>query len=61
MLQKINTYVFKKPDEVMANVQKVTAYLRKAIEGRGEDASRRALHLIETTDGGCMVRDGENF
>ena len=61
VLQKINTYVFKKPDEVMSNVQKVTAHLRKTIVDRGEDASRRALHLIETVDGGCMVKDGENF
>lgn len=61
VLQRINTYVFKKPDEVMSNVQKVTAHLKKTIEDRGGDASRRALHLIETVDGGCMVKDGENF
>ena len=59
VLQQINTYVFKNPEAVMSNVQKVTAHLRAAIEGRGEDASRRALHLIETVDGGCMVKDGE--
>ena len=29
VLQRINTYVFKKPDEVMANIFAVTAHLRK--------------------------------
>ena len=46
VLQKINKYVFKRPEEVMANVVAVTEYLRSR-EGRRDSA----LHFIPTRDG----------
>ena len=60
VLQQINTYVFKKPEEVMSNVQRVTEHLRRKLVEAGEDPARRALHLIETTDGGNMYRDEQD-
>lgn len=57
VLQQINTYVFKQPEQVMSNVQRVTEHLRRKLTEAGEDPARRALHLIETTDGGNMYRD----
>ena len=44
----------------MSNVRRVTEHLRRKLEAVGEDPSRRALHLIETVDGGAMYRDGED-
>ena len=60
VLQQINTYVFKKPEEVMSNVQLVTEHLRRKLIEAGEDPARRALHLIETTEGGNMYRDEQD-
>ena len=57
VLQQINTYVFKKPEQVMSNVERVTDHLRRKLTAAGEDPARRALRLIETVDGGTMYRD----
>lgn len=59
VLQQINSYVFKKPEEVMSNVQRVTEHLHAAFAQQGVDSGRRALRLIHTIDGGVMHRDGE--
>ncbi len=40
ILQKINTNVFKNPDEVMENICNVTDHLKKKIMEHGGDASR---------------------
>ena len=51
ILQRINTEIFKKPDEVMANIQAVTAHLRRKILEAGGDPNRETLTLIPTEDG----------
>lgn len=51
ILQRINTDIFKKPDEVMANIAAVTAYLREQIAKAGGDPFRETLRLIPTRDG----------
>ena len=43
LLQRINTTVFKKPDELMANVDCVTSFLRDKIIASGGDTEREAL------------------
>lgn len=48
ILQKINTNVFKRPEEVMANIFYVTEYLRK----KGEET----LNFRRTKDGGMMFQ-----
>ncbi len=60
ILQRINSNVFKKPAEVMANIQAVTAHLRKKIAAAGGDPERETLNLILAKAGGSFVEaDGE--
>jgi Ser/Thr protein kinase RdoA (MazF antagonist) len=56
VLQRINQYVFKKPEEVMQNVEAVTAHLRKKIVAAGGDPERETLNLIPTVDGRTFYR-----
>ena len=60
VLQRINNYVFKKPWEVMENVQLVTEHLRAAMRARGIDPENRVLKLVRVKTGGAMVEDGED-
>ena len=59
ILQRINTSIFKKPDEVMANIAAVTAHLRKKIIAAGGDPNRETLTLIPTVDGLPYYTDAE--
>jgi Ser/Thr protein kinase RdoA (MazF antagonist) len=51
VLQRINHYVFKKPEELMQNVEAVTAHLRRKVIAAGGDPERETLNLIPTLDG----------
>ena len=57
ILQQINTFAFKKPEEVMGNIRRVTRHLERAVTMEGLDATRRVLRLICTHDGSWMYRD----
>lgn len=57
ILQKVNRYVFKQPEEVIANIEKVTAYLREVIAREGGDPRRETLTLIPALDGKHFVCD----
>ena len=59
VLQNINTFAFKKPDELMENVQLVTEHLRAAMIARGEDPENRVLRVIPVRGGGIMLLDDE--
>lgn len=50
-LQHINTYVFKKPWDVMHNIALVTEHLRRRLASEGRDPKRRVLELVKTWDG----------
>ena len=54
ILQAINTHIFKKPNQVMHNIQKVTTFLRN-------DATdpRRVLSLVFTKDGRSCYTDAD--
>ncbi len=52
ILQRINHYVFKNPQQVMDNVCAVTEYLR-----RRETDPRKTLHFLPALDGGNCHRD----
>ncbi len=58
-VQKINTYVFKKPDELMANISGVTSYLKNVIVNCGGDPDRETLNYLKTTDGRDYCVDDE--
>lgn len=61
ILQKINTNVFTNPDELMENIENVTAFLRKKIAADGGNPDRETLTVIKTTDGkSCYKYDADN-
>lgn len=51
ILQRINTNVFKKPDEVMKNIYNVTEHLKAKITEAGGDVKRETLNVVPTIDG----------
>lgn len=57
ILQRINTTVFKKPEDVMENIFNVTGHIRKKILAEGKDPDRETLTVIQTHDGKSFYRD----
>lgn len=53
IVQRVNTYVFRNPEQVMENIERVTQHLREMRPGQV------ALHYHHTRDGKNFVRDGE--
>ena len=51
ILQRINTNVFKTPENLMENIKNVTTYLKEKIIARGGDSERETLNLIKAVDG----------
>ncbi|MFV0413777.1 MAG: phosphotransferase enzyme family protein [Oscillospiraceae bacterium] len=61
ILQRLNTNVFKKPEDVMQNIVGVTEYLRERLEAEGEDAARGTLHFLKTFEGKPAYYDIEGM
>lgn len=63
ILQKINSDVFEKPEEVMENIEAVTEHLRKKIIGEGGDPLRETLTIVKTLDGKSFYKtdDGRYY
>ena len=57
ILQRINNNVFKRPDQVMENIEKVTAHMRKKIIEAGGDPTRETLTVIPTLEGKSYYKD----
>ena len=57
VLQRINENVFKKPKEVMENIESVTSYLRERIREVGGDESRETLRVLRTKSGNTLFKD----
>lgn len=51
ILQKINTYVFQNPVEMMENISNVTEFIRDKIRQNGGDEKRYVLQYQKTADG----------
>lgn len=51
LLQKINTYVFTKPEEVMQNIRRVSRWHEKKVLEEGGNPEREILYPINTLDG----------
>ena len=49
ILQRINTNIFKNPDELMQNIENVTAHLREKIVAAGGDPDRETLTVIKSS------------
>lgn len=60
IIQRINTNVFKNPDEVMENILAVTEHLRKKIEEDGGNPLRETLTVVKTVDGENYLKDGDD-
>ena len=58
VLQRLNTEVFQKPLEVMENIVRVTAWIRKQLEEAGEDPRRGTLTFLPAKDGRFCVLIG---
>ncbi len=56
ILQALNTNVFKKPENVMENIEKVTTFLRKKVTD-----SREVMSLVFTKDGNSFFKDDNDF
>ncbi len=63
ILQKVNSNVFKKPEEVMENISKVTDFMAKKIKARNGDTTRETLTLIKTSENKIyhISKDGSLF
>jgi hypothetical protein len=58
--QKINGHVFKKPIQVMENVDRVTRHIRKKLVANGEkNVTRKVLVIVPARDGKCYYKDPE--
>jgi len=56
ILQKINHNVFKNPEQVMENIEKVIRHLQDKIIENGGDLKRETLNIIPSVDGKCFYR-----
>ncbi len=59
IIQKINTVVFTKPDELMSNIFAATEYIKHNLSAQGIDPSRRTLNFLKTNDGKMYYRDDD--
>ncbi len=51
LVQKVNTYVFQKPYELMENIHNVTQFLSDKIQEKGGDFERGTLNFIQSDNG----------
>ncbi len=63
ILQKINTDIFKNPDELMENIKSVTEFLKEKIISDGGNPLRETLTIIPTKEGHSYYKtpDGECY
>ena len=55
IVQRINTYVFRQPIEMMKNIVAVTDFIRVKMQANGENADRGVLHYVKTVEGNYYV------
>jgi hypothetical protein len=56
ILQRINHNVFKDPDAVMENIERITQHLQCKISAMGGDPQRETLNLVPATAGGYLYQ-----
>ena len=59
ILQRVNSYVFPKPEDVIENIERVTAFLKAQIAREGGDPERETLTLVKTHRGEYFAYDAE--
>jgi len=60
LLQAINTAIFREPELLMANIERITRHLHGKIKRAGGDPSREAMTLIPARDGAPFYRDADD-
>ena len=55
--QRINHFVFKEPEKVMANIERVTRHARRKLIDTGGDPDRGTLNIVPTLSGGSFCKD----
>lgn len=62
ILQKINKFVFEKPEQVMQNIRRVNRFLENKVLKEGGNPNREVLHPVDTLDGTrFLVDDAGNY
>ncbi len=62
ILQRINHNIFKNPDELMQNIENVTAHIRKKVDNNCGDIKREVLTIIKTIDNkNYYIDDNGNY
>lgn len=56
IVQRINNYVFKEPENVMKNVIAVTEHIRRKVTEQGGNPSRETLNFIPLAAGGFLYK-----
>ena len=56
VMQKINTGIFTKPDELIENIYNVTSFIRDKLIDSGGDPKREVLNLIPCKSGGFLFK-----
>jgi len=59
LLQRMNTNIFKEPDQLMGNILGVTSFLRERIIENGGNPERETLNIIPTKDGKSYFVDSQ--
>ena len=59
ILQRINSYVFIRPREVMENMLHITEYLQARIREEGGDPDRETIRLVPSVNGEPWIEDEE--
>ena len=57
LMQRINQFVFKDPEKLMENVEKVTRFLKDKIVAKGGDYLRETLNLIPSLENKSFYKD----
>lgn len=57
VLQRINSYVFQSPENIMKNIEMVTGHIRHNLELAGIPSTRHVLELVPTTEGSFLYKD----
>lgn len=60
IVQRINTYVFKNPDNIMHNIRLITKHIRSKLTCPAEMIDKYVLHLLETKDGKNYYESSEH-
>lgn len=57
IMQRMNTSIFKNPDELMENILGVTAHIKRKVSATGGDEERCTLVVVPTLNGEMFFKD----